>query len=198
MPAEPYKYIYRSTLKSRGWTDGAIKKFLGEPDLEKPNPHYRSGPPSSLYLRERAETVEQSDQFKEWYQKSLSRRAKLSAASKATADRKREQLLKLIESLNIQITKYKSESKLYKKALAHYKDLWEMREDYERASITRDECSIEFLRRISANMLRHICNQYEEQLYDLVGKVGRADAYWLLRERIDAEIEKHYPYLAGY
>ena len=40
-PKKP-KYFYKSTLKKRGWTEGAIKRFLGECDLERRNPHYSS------------------------------------------------------------------------------------------------------------------------------------------------------------
>src|SRR5690606_991259 len=45
-------------LKARNWTEAAIKRFLGEPDDTKPNPHYKSGPPMRLWLKERAEAVE--------------------------------------------------------------------------------------------------------------------------------------------
>src|SRR5690606_27438593 len=60
-------------LKARNWTEAAIKRFLGEPDDTKPNPHYKSGPPMRLWLKERAEAVEQTEEFKAWMLKSLER-----------------------------------------------------------------------------------------------------------------------------
>ena len=49
------EFVYKSTLKERfGLTDSLIRK-LGAPDKQVPNPHYRSGPPASLYAIDRVE-----------------------------------------------------------------------------------------------------------------------------------------------
>jgi len=37
-------------LREHGWTDAAIKRFLGEPDKRVPNPHYKSGPEMGVEL----------------------------------------------------------------------------------------------------------------------------------------------------
>lgn len=29
-------YLTKAKLKERGWTDGMVKKFLGEPDMKSP------------------------------------------------------------------------------------------------------------------------------------------------------------------
>lgn len=43
-------YKYKTTLiRELGWTNNLIREYLGEPDLYVKNPHYKSGPWSSLY-----------------------------------------------------------------------------------------------------------------------------------------------------
>ncbi|MDA8143988.1 MAG: hypothetical protein M0T81_08400, partial [Thermoplasmatales archaeon] len=41
---ENEEYISKAGLKTRGWTDSMISIFLGNPDLERFNPHYKSAP----------------------------------------------------------------------------------------------------------------------------------------------------------
>jgi len=66
--------VSRTAIKERpGWTDAAIRKFLGDGDAVAPNPHNRY----SLMRLHRLETVQQveaSREFVEWAEKSLARR----------------------------------------------------------------------------------------------------------------------------
>jgi ATP-dependent RNA helicase SUPV3L1/SUV3 len=55
-------YIYKSTLKNRGWTDKLIEKFLPKPDKQVANPHYRSGPKANLYLKSKVQNLESSNE----------------------------------------------------------------------------------------------------------------------------------------
>lgn len=60
-------------LKARGWTDGLIRTFLGEPDRLARNPHYSSaGAPMRLYLLQRVEDAERIPAF-------IERRARVAA-----------------------------------------------------------------------------------------------------------------------
>lgn len=189
------KYIYKTKLKERGWTDDAIRRFLGEPDLIKPNPFYRTAPPSQLYLIERVEDVEKSANYIEWYQKTLDTRKKISSHAKKNADLKREELLKYVDSLNIRIKRYSTKESLYSDAIRHYNALWESRDELDKVVVNASECSEEFLNRIATNMLRHTSKQYEPQLEKFVNKVGRDQAYDLLRSNIDQKIMELYPFL---
>jgi hypothetical protein len=66
MPTPPKQpdHFGRPTLRERGWTDALIARFLPEPDLLAPNPHYRCGAPRKLYLIARVEAVEATDAFR--------------------------------------------------------------------------------------------------------------------------------------
>src|SRR3954447_375258 len=72
-------------LRKRGWTDRLIRKLLGEPDEIKRSLHFWKAPPTQLYACDRVIAAESDPAFVA-YQAS---RAKRSAASKATAERKR-------------------------------------------------------------------------------------------------------------
>lgn len=78
--AIPLKHAYRGLriskagLKGLGWTEGAIKKFLGEPDDRVENPHYSNAAPMCLYYIARIEEAEDTPEFQKWLKK---RNAKL-------------------------------------------------------------------------------------------------------------------------
>lgn len=48
----------KTELLERGWTSGQINKYLGEPDVVKPNPRFRNSAPMLLYDLDRIEAVE--------------------------------------------------------------------------------------------------------------------------------------------
>ncbi|SRR5258708_36382399 len=83
--------ITKTDLITRGWTEGLIKKHLGEPDELKTNPHYKSGPPMRLYSMSRVEPFEKEA----WFLETKSIRAIRSAAARKAAERKREELILL-------------------------------------------------------------------------------------------------------
>jgi hypothetical protein len=67
-------YVYRSTVKERGWSDFMIDMYLGKPDKIVPNPHYRSRR-SQLYALKRVIAAEQAPEFEEWRATSAARHA---------------------------------------------------------------------------------------------------------------------------
>ena len=58
-------YLAVSHLKQRGWTDGLIVRFLGQPDELRRNPHGRADSKTRLYLLNRVEQAEASHEFGE-------------------------------------------------------------------------------------------------------------------------------------
>lgn len=61
--------LLKSELKERyGWTDAAIKKFLGAPDESKRNWLYPNGPKLALYARQRVLEAEAIPEWQEWLQ----------------------------------------------------------------------------------------------------------------------------------
>jgi hypothetical protein len=81
--AEPVRYvadkkdriwITKALLKSRGWTEAAIRDFLPEPEGHKRNPHYASAAPMPVWTPQTVAAAESSRAWKEWLAKSLTRR----------------------------------------------------------------------------------------------------------------------------
>ena len=70
------QYIYRSTVKERGWSDFMIDMYLGKPDKIAPDPHYRSRR-SQLYALKRVIAAEQAPEFEEWRATSAARHARV-------------------------------------------------------------------------------------------------------------------------
>jgi len=185
-------YFTLTNLKERGWTDAKIKNWLGDADLLKDNPRYRSAPQMRLYLKERVLSFEKNNLFIEWKEKSKERRLKQSNRMKERMENERKKLFNYIDSIDIKIPSYEKEE-LYLLAVEHYNDLWAYRGNCEKyASIDSDE---EFLNRISNNMLRHAFSDYEYELDRLFGKVGKIDGYYRLKDRINKEIYDVYPFL---
>ena len=69
-------YIPHAWIKrDRGWTDGAIKKYLGKPDYLTINPNYNNGPKMKMYSMKRIADAERKPDFQEWYEKHQERRS---------------------------------------------------------------------------------------------------------------------------
>ena len=71
-------------LRQRGWSDRLIRELLGKPDTIRDSAYHWKGPPRQLYACDRVVVAEADPAFIS-YQGSRARR---SAASKATAERK--------------------------------------------------------------------------------------------------------------
>ncbi|KYC41251.1 hypothetical protein WA1_22565 [Scytonema hofmannii PCC 7110] len=85
------EYITKTDLKAaRGWTDAAIKKFLGSEDKNSKNPVYRSASPVCLYLLERVVEAEASEEFEHWKKLSEKRRESAKKAAQTRQERERQ------------------------------------------------------------------------------------------------------------
>jgi hypothetical protein len=197
-------HITPTTLKQeRGWTDGLIKRFLGEPDTYAPNPHYRSGPSMRLYDLERVTAAEESADFKAAFSAMAERRAKLSRAVQQSVDKKRDDLLATVERLEIRVAKHPVDS-VRNAAIRHYNALWSSRGKHEKHASHSD--SPEFLERITHNFIRHelvtvrLANgdeMYRDAVVgSLKGRIGKGDAYLALWHKVADAIDEAYPDLA--
>jgi carbon storage regulator len=65
----------KQELFDRGWTNSAIRDFLGKPDGFCENPIYRNGPPTYLFSMKRVLEVESSQAFIDWQAKVAVRKA---------------------------------------------------------------------------------------------------------------------------
>lgn len=187
------EYLAKPKLKERGWTDGMVKKFLGDPDATRPNPYYKCAAPMGLYDVKRVEKVERSAKFKAEMERSASRKQ---SAQKAV-ETKTQKAMEYARTVAISVPTMDYD-KLVKKACCSYNDfheylLMERGHDYIPANAAHSDP--DFLRRITTNYLRHECTSYEEQLYKLFGKTGVHKAHDILQQRINDEICRVYPQL---
>ena len=181
------EFLTKAKLKESGWTEGAIKKFLGKPDKTKANPVFRSAAPMALYSSTRIRKLEESPAFLEWLAKRNSRKA---GYAKAVATKK-QKILATVSSWVIEVPEIKG---LLPKAIQHFNDFKAYKEDYD--SLASEESSPEFLNRISVNFVRHTLTPYDRQLTAIFGKVGVTEAYQLLNQKIYDQISLVYPHLA--
>ena len=162
-------YVGTSALHDRGWTEAAIKRFLGDADKRVPNPVYKSAAPRRGLLDSaaRADQAEASAEWKEW------RRAadKRSARSTAAADAKRADLLAEVDALNIRVP-VMDLTALARAAVRHRND-----RDADRADVrgeisfaaTADSTDQATLDRWMVNYLRHRHTSYDADLSQLTG-----------------------------
>lgn len=188
------EYLSRGKLKERGWTDRIIKKFMSLCDKEKKNPYYASASPMKLYLLQRIEKIEKSNEFKKEIIESQPRKK----SSQKAVETKLQKIRDYIKNLKITVKKIPLDI-IQKKAIKDYNDFKEAIEiergdiDYQRATVNSDTL---FLNRICVNYIRHNLTIYENELEKIFGKVGSKEAYRLLNEKIYSVISSIYPTLA--
>ena len=51
------------------------------------------------------------------------------------------------------------------------------------------------IKRTCVNFLRHECTEYDEHLYQLIGRVGRDEGYILIKSKVLGLIADKYPFL---
>jgi len=187
-------YISYSQIKARGWTDSMIKKLLGEHDTEKDNPYYRSGSPMKMYLFDRVFYAEKTEEFAILKEKSKKR----VLAGKNAAEKKRQELRDYINNLNISIPVYPY-SELISLACDSYNDFnrqkANMKGDFF-INYVNENSDESFLARICKNYLRHRCTNYERELDEMFGKIGRQEGHDLIQKKINDLIDKQYPDIA--
>lgn len=190
-PLEEREFISKSTVKKElGWTDGSIKKFLGEPDKLARNPNYLTGPPMQLYRQSRVRETMELEEWKDWYQRTLERRQSQSKKAKEVADLKRNKaIFSALNKLKIKFPKAKTKQDIYRRTRERWartkEQLSSERGEYEWFAVPGPDVDAATQRRWLNNWIRHDCSNYEQILYELSGQVGINDAH----DRLQAEIE---------
>ncbi|MEU0023960.1 hypothetical protein [Streptomyces sp. NPDC006335] len=185
-------HLSAAGLRARGWTAGMIRRLLGEPDLRRANPFFRTAPPTRLYGVERVEAAERSEEFR-----ALSAvAARRSAAVKEAALRRRREVLARIAAEPIEVPVLDPERLT---ALAvEYRDRVAGRGPGPSGAGPDARTSDRDLDldRWKVDYLRHRLARYDGILDELSGRTGRAAAEELLRRRVHAAISQAYPDLA--
>ena len=179
-------FVTLSKLKERGWTTALVKRFLGEPDELRANPHFRSGPKMKLYNRQRVDEVEASEEYRDAQE---SRRGRQAAVQKSL-DTKRRQIEEYVARVKIEVPEL-SEDELIRRACDNY-NYHSSGNNENWASPTSDR---EFLDRICVNYLRHCLTKYETHLAEIAGKVGVRNAYLEIKTKVLEAIGETYDWL---
>jgi ribosome-associated protein YbcJ (S4-like RNA binding protein) len=179
------KHIVKTEIiKTRNWTESLIKKHLGEPDLLKTNPHYKSGSQMKLFLLERVIQVENSKEFQVDFEKSKRRRI----AALNMIKTKTENLIHNINNIEIMVEK-----------IDFYKLLKDTIDQYNSRNIfswiNEKTLDNKTKNRLIVNYIRHHLTSYELFLDDITCRVGKLKAYKTLNRRIYDKIAEVYPLL---
>ncbi len=167
-------------LKSRGWTDSLVRRFLEVPDDTRSNPKYRNaGSPMKLYLRDRVSKIETSMEFMDAKRKADAR--KISA--KKAVETKLAQMTNYIKNLTIEVPEMER-TKLIEAANENFRSL-----DLPSEVRLSDE-------RMCVNFLRHCGTKYETELRSIAGKTGAVDAYFKIKDMVLEKIAFTYDWLA--
>jgi len=79
----------KTEVKERGWTEGAIKKFLGNPDKTAPNCYSKKKSEVKLFSCDRVKRIEETEQWQDWYRKLEKQRNKRDLLRKQRTERER-------------------------------------------------------------------------------------------------------------
>jgi len=185
----------KSQLKDRGWTDGAIKKFLGDCDATGIN-RYTRKKPILLWYQERVLKAEESEEFKAWQEKTGSTRKKQSERMFEIAQQKKQEIIAFVDNLAIEVPSIPYPD-LIRNSCHHYNEYKQYiameRGQYDAdLNLANEDSDPYFLYRITCNYIRHQMTSYDYMLSALFGQTGKEIAYERLKKRVMGEINKVY------
>lgn len=188
--------ITLSKLKSEyGLTDKLIKEFFSEPDKLVENPYYRSAAPMKLYDEKRVKRVIKTKKYMKALNEAASRKEAAAKAVKTKTDKTMEETRRKIEDIKVKVL-HISDEKLREKAVKSYND-------FHYDILYGDERFINFISgeyaddltkdRWTVNYIRHELTDYDHDLYNMKGSVGKSEAYVMYKEAVLNKIADAYP-----
>ena len=163
-----------------------VRSYLPTPDEYRKNPVIKSAKPMKMYLKKKVRDIEETKAFKD----RLTEAQKRSKAARKVADSKRKDLLGEVDDIEITVAPL-SPNLAQRYAIESYNS----RKSSCKQAAT-DDSDKRFLDRITVNYLRHNETRYDSHIHALFGKVGKQEAYWLLKGNVLDEIAKEFPNLA--
>jgi|GEM_PF-5664434 len=158
------------TLRKQYYLSPKWIERLGPPDEEKPNPHFRrAGAPMKLWRKDRVEAfikehrLDSAEHLNQW--------ALRSRRSKNAADKRRAETLDYARTIEIHLRDFPRNLK--KACQDHLSDLGKVPEVTDVKVV---------------NMLRHKYSNYHTLLDSLFGRVGRWEAYPIIKGRVNQAI----------
>jgi len=185
--SEKEKYITKSTLKERGWSEKLIQEFL-PPPREVQNPHYSR---MSMYLWKEKDVIEaeKRQEFADHLEKRIVFQKRAQAAVRTKNEKMKVILAKAIEEIEVREMDYEE---VVEKAIRAKQAWYDMTDQYERTAYGADEKTVQ---RWTVNYIRHNLTKYDAFLWSAKGKTGISFAYPLYRKAVLEKISDVYPYL---
>ena len=82
-----HNFFTKTEVMERGWTEGAIKKFLGNPDKTAPNRYSKKKSEVKLFCQNRVKGIEKTGEWQDWYQTIKKQRNKRDLLRKQRTER---------------------------------------------------------------------------------------------------------------
>ncbi len=176
-------------LKQLGFNDKLISELLPLPTL-KPNPYYKCAPDMKLWSKEIVLEAMESTRFKQH----LLRRNNYVLGAKKAVETKKEKLMNYFKAKTLQIRVIVISKKMLRNdAIINRKaNNYDLYDEYEPYYKKTPE---EVVQRWMVNYIRHNLTAYDEELYELDGKVGKSEVYIFYKTKVLEAISKAYPYL---
>ena len=159
-------YLHKQHLIARGWNENAIRKFLGDPFVEKQNP--KTGTMVGFWKTDQVIAKESSAEWSKW--------------------KKRSELMELIERSHVTVNRMELDAVKFA-AVNDYNHLHVGEERFRFATVNSEP---EFLNRVIVNYLRHQQTNYDTTLKVIARKVGKEQAYALLKNKVLTAIARTY------
>jgi len=182
-----------TSVKELGFSPKMIETLLPEPIL-KDNPHYRCAAPMKLWKKKDVNKAMRTKAFKESLKGREKRRqgaARAVETKKAKLHEEVEEQIKQIQVKRINIAKLRQRALDDKQDWYDYQSMLRSNLDFKSA-YDADEATIE---RWMVNYIRHNLTNYDEDLYEMAGKVGCHEEYMNYRRAVMSKIEEIYPEL---
>lgn len=185
-------WITQTTLLSWGWTKSLIEQFLPEP-LLKPNPMYKTAPPSKNWDSDEVRQIMLTPEFKEARERAARRGTGAAKAVQTKRNRLMEQVQQKIRGISVDASY--TDEELVKSAIAD-RQAWynyiamERGRWYDGEAADADEATV---RRWVVNFIRHNLTDYDDDLYGLAGKVGCHEGYRKYKNAVLDRIAEAYP-----
>ena len=167
------KLLKTAEILERDWTRGLIKKFLSEPD--KIHKILTSVGKAHLYDENRVLLIEQTEEFKAAKQIAMKRRNK----SIEITEKRKNDVLAQAQALSINVRRIDID-KLTKLVV----------NEHNYGMPVTDENVLE---RMTVNFIRHELTEYDKNLSDQFGKIGKVEAVKIIRRNIFKEMLRIYP-----
>lgn len=196
---EGVNHYNETELVRRGWTKAGVRDFLGEPDWRPNFAMYGEVKQYRLYSEERVHQTEETESFKEWFEKAQVRKEKARDKANKFYDAKEEEYYRereeyLVELLEYVNRKYEKISVRLNNNMPRLDKIRKTAEDDFKPSLSANpffsETPQEWSDRTTINYIRHNLSDYEHVIYDC--SVGR---YLAISKKIHYLIGMRFPEL---